>query len=92
MLGISRIARPTVILSFGCDAAARIISLRSLHFIAQGIAQRKLRSSARPLSLPLGATTGPRTMYDKIWDSHVVDDSSEGGLIYVDRHLVHEVS
>ena len=31
-------------------------------------------------------------MYDKIWDSHVVDDSSEGGLIYVDRHLVHEVS
>lgn len=31
-------------------------------------------------------------MYDKIWDSHVVDDSNEGGLIYVDRHLVHEVT
>ncbi len=34
-----------------------------------------------------------RTLYDKIWDSHVVDDSeSTVSLIYVDRHLVHEVT
>lgn len=38
------------------------------------------------------AAAAGKTMYDKIWDSHVVDDSSEGGLIYVDRHLVHEVT
>ena len=35
----------------------------------------------------------PRTLYDKIWDSHVVADLSDGtSLVYVDRHLVHEVS
>src|SRR5216110_3611550 len=30
----------------------------------------------------------PKTMFDKIWDAHAVDD----GLIYVDLHLVHEVT
>ncbi|NVK32975.1 MAG: 3-isopropylmalate dehydratase large subunit [Rhodobacteraceae bacterium] len=34
-----------------------------------------------------------KTLYDKIWDSHVVHDFGEGeALVYVDRHLVHEVS
>src|ERR1700732_1918674 len=33
----------------------------------------------------------PRTMYDKIWESHLVRDvSGEPSLIYIDRHLVHE--
>ena len=37
--------------------------------------------------------TGPRTLYDKIWDSHLVDQRDDGAaLIYVDRHLVHEVT
>ena len=32
-------------------------------------------------------------MYDKIWDDHVVDGSSDGAaLLYIDRHLVHEVT
>ena len=31
-------------------------------------------------------------MFDKIWDSHVVDDSGDSTLIYIDRHLVHEVT
>src|SRR5207248_2552286 len=35
----------------------------------------------------------PRTLYDKIWDDHVVDEQPDGTcLIYVDRHLVHEVT
>jgi 3-isopropylmalate/(R)-2-methylmalate dehydratase large subunit len=35
----------------------------------------------------------PRTLFDKIWDSHVVDKQDEGTfLIYIDRHLVHEVT
>jgi 3-isopropylmalate/(R)-2-methylmalate dehydratase large subunit len=35
----------------------------------------------------------PRTLFDKIWDGHLVDRSGEGTcLIYVDRHLVHEVT
>ncbi len=35
----------------------------------------------------------PRTLFDKIWDAHIVD-VGEGGacLIYIDRHLVHEVT
>lgn len=34
-----------------------------------------------------------RTMFDKIWDSHLVDTSPDGNsLIYIDRHLVHEVT
>ena len=37
--------------------------------------------------------TAPRTLYDKIWDSHLVDIDSEGnGLLYIDLHLVHEVT
>ncbi|KAI0643743.1 aconitase family-domain-containing protein [Trametes meyenii] len=35
----------------------------------------------------------PRTLYDKIWDDHVIDIDENGqALIYIDRHLVHEVS
>ncbi len=35
----------------------------------------------------------PKTLYDKIWDSHVVADMGDGTtLLYVDRHLVHEVT
>jgi 3-isopropylmalate/(R)-2-methylmalate dehydratase large subunit len=34
-----------------------------------------------------------RTLFDKIWDSHVVDRQDDGTcLIYIDRHLVHEVT
>ena len=35
----------------------------------------------------------PRTLYDKIWDDHVVDEQPDGtALLYIDRHLVHEVT
>jgi homoaconitase/3-isopropylmalate dehydratase large subunit len=35
----------------------------------------------------------PRTLFDKIWESHVVDRQDDGTcLIYIDRHLVHEVT
>lgn len=35
----------------------------------------------------------PRTLYDKIWDDHLVDQQPDGTcLIYIDRHLVHEVT
>jgi len=37
--------------------------------------------------------TAPKTLYDKIWDAHVVDTSDDGTcLLYIDRHLVHEVT
>ncbi len=35
----------------------------------------------------------PRTLYDKLWDEHVVHQEADGTcLIYIDRHLVHEVT
>ena len=35
----------------------------------------------------------PKTLFDKIWDSHLVDVQDDGTcLIYIDRHLVHEVT
>ncbi|WP_136658194.1 3-isopropylmalate dehydratase large subunit [Nitratireductor sp. XY-223] len=37
--------------------------------------------------------TEPRTLYDKIWDEHVVNEQEDGTcLLYIDRHLVHEVT
>ncbi|KAL0949604.1 hypothetical protein HGRIS_009650 [Hohenbuehelia grisea] len=39
------------------------------------------------------AISAPRTLYDKIWDDHVIDVNDDGlALIYIDRHLVHEVT
>jgi len=41
----------------------------------------------------MSARTTPRTMYDKIWDAHLVDKQEDGTcLLYIDRHLVHEVT
>src|SRR5436190_11674281 len=35
----------------------------------------------------------PQTLYDKLWDSHVVHTEDDGTtLLYIDRHLVHEVT
>src|SRR3989449_2535220 len=35
----------------------------------------------------------PRTVYDKIWDEHLVHEAPDGTcLLYIDRHLVHEVT
>ncbi|AMG75702.1 3-isopropylmalate dehydratase large subunit [Sphingopyxis granuli] len=37
--------------------------------------------------------TRPRTLYEKIWDAHVVERRPDGTcLIFIDRHLVHEVT
>jgi 3-isopropylmalate/(R)-2-methylmalate dehydratase large subunit len=37
--------------------------------------------------------TSARTLYDKIWDDHLVANNEDGtSLLYIDRHLVHEVT
>jgi 3-isopropylmalate/(R)-2-methylmalate dehydratase large subunit len=37
--------------------------------------------------------TAPKTLYDKIFDDHIVDQQEDGTcLLYIDRHLVHEVT
>ena len=36
---------------------------------------------------------GPRTLFDKIWESHVVAENDDGtALLYIDKHLIHEVT
>src|SRR5712671_1312400 len=35
----------------------------------------------------------PKTMFEKIWDAHVVRDApEESTILYIDRHLVHEAT
>jgi len=37
--------------------------------------------------------SAPKTLYDKIWDAHLVHEEPGGtSLLYIDRHLVHEVT
>ena len=34
-----------------------------------------------------------KTLYEKLWQRHIIDEKSDGsGLLYIDRHLVHEVT
>jgi 3-isopropylmalate dehydratase len=40
-----------------------------------------------------GFATGPRTLYDKVFDDHIVSRTDDGtALLYIDRHLCHEVT
>ena len=41
----------------------------------------------------MSASQKPTTLYDKIWDDHLVHEADDGTcLLYIDRHLVHEVT
>ncbi|MEW5249058.1 3-isopropylmalate dehydratase large subunit [Microbulbifer discodermiae] len=41
----------------------------------------------------MGATAGGKTLYDKLWLDHLVKSREDGtALIYIDRHLIHEVT
>ena len=34
-----------------------------------------------------------KTLYDKLWDAHVVHEEPDGtAILYIDRHLLHEVT
>jgi len=57
-----------------------------------------LRPPSRPVrtartAVRVGAAA-PRTLFDKIWDDHLVtaEDDTGAALIYIDRHLIHEVT
>ncbi|KAK3114198.1 3-isopropylmalate dehydratase, partial [Teratosphaeriaceae sp. CCFEE 6253] len=39
-----------------------------------------------------GTVRGPRTLYDKVFEDHIIDDQDGTILLYIDRHLVHEVT
>src|SRR5215211_6300419 len=58
------------------------------------------RQPPNKIALTKGSTMGRmnqeahgRTLYDKIWDEHVVHTEEDGtAILYIDRHLVHEVT
>ena len=89
----------------GAVRRAKLYYLRGLH--RQGGAHRRARARQRAPGADAGQDRRrrridrreyatwpqPRTLFDKIWDSHLVDPQDEGTcLIYIDRHLVHEVT
>jgi 3-isopropylmalate dehydratase len=72
-----------------CFAAATALWLSS----AEGfVVSPNSRASVAVKMATATATAGPRTLFDKIWDDHVVDDDGMSSLVYIDRHLVHEVT
>ena len=43
--------------------------------------------------MPKDTNPTPRTLFQKIWDDHLIHTDENGSsLIYIDRHLVHEVT
>mmetsp|Transcript_67405 Transcript_67405/g.140465 ORF Transcript_67405/g.140465 Transcript_67405/m.140465 type:complete len:797 (-) Transcript_67405:343-2733(-) len=60
----------------------------------QKVAFAGLRNGAyqQASKLRMAGDSGPSTLFDKIWKDHLVDDSDGSSLIYIDRHLVHEVT
>jgi 3-isopropylmalate/(R)-2-methylmalate dehydratase large subunit len=37
-------------------------------------------------------TRATKTLYDKIWDAHVVNETDGEAILYIDLHLIHEVT
>jgi 3-isopropylmalate dehydratase len=52
----------------------------------------KMGGLKREMRRSICTMSAGKTMFDKIWESHLVDSSDGQSLIYVDRHLVHEVT
>ena len=73
-------------------------SVSALLLLAAGSAdaflapQSKVASTSASSASTASALSAGRTLYDKIWDDHVVTQDDSSALIYIDRHLVHEVS
>lgn len=52
-----------------------------------------MTTATRPKARAIGAVAAGKTMYDKIMEDHIVDKQEDGTcLIYIDRHMVHEVT
>jgi 3-isopropylmalate dehydratase len=71
------------------------VSLLASLSVATAFVPLTRHASVKPSVVHSSATqlnAAPRTLYDKIWDDHIVEDDGLSALIYVDRHLVHEVT
>lgn len=62
------------------------------HMVGAPMKKRGIFDTA-PARVMAFCMTQPRTLYQKIWDAHVVERRDDGTcLVYIDRHLVHEVT
>jgi len=80
-----------MILRFGTKAV--ILSATLKYIAAFSISKSQCTNSKLSTELLMSTSqNSPRTLYDKIWDDHIVEDDGVSSLIYIDRHLVHEVT
>ena len=57
---------------------------------SQAVCHDRITAESQHAMTTESARTSARTLYDKIWDAHVVDRQPDGTcLLYIDRHLVH---
>src|SRR3990172_2392950 len=75
-------------------STASVVTIPRLYRLRPGVslsqASHRLRSGPHRWKAPM---TAPKTMFDKVWNKHVVHQApGEPDLLYVDLHLVHEVT
>ncbi len=83
----------------GGSASTTDIGMRVLEALEVCPAEVPPRAETSAEALPINAAgradlgSAPRTLFDKLWDAHVVHESSDSPpLLYIDLHLVHEVT
>ena len=59
-----------------------------------GVSIEHCRKLAHLSIEPTGTAMTPRTLFDKIWDAHIVrpQTAETPAVIYIDLHLIHEVT
>ena len=83
-----RFSLSTALLSIsGASAFTTISTPRTSHAI-----KKPSTPSSSSSLFAATSSSSPRTLYDKIWDDHIVDNDGTSTLLYIDRHLVHEVT
>mmetsp|Transcript_24058 Transcript_24058/g.30074 ORF Transcript_24058/g.30074 Transcript_24058/m.30074 type:complete len:794 (-) Transcript_24058:228-2609(-) len=72
---------------------AMLATLAAMQRTSAFIPQTRMAANSRASKIRMSLfADGPKTLFDKIWDDHYVTDVSGTPLIYIDRHLVHEVT
>lgn len=69
-----------------------VLLLQAVSVAAFAPASRSPAFTAKSTTSTASKLDAARTLYDKIWDDHLVSDDGSSSLIYIDRHLVHEVT
>ena len=89
----ARCAAPSSIICAAAPARRRASPSAPATACARSTAPARTAGGDDNQSEEIAIMATPRTLFDKIWDSHVVAPQGDGTcLLYIDRHLVHEVT